>query len=109
MSTGRRCLVGLVSSACLVVAATFAFQVWRSGPLHHLGMILVGSAMPWLWFALELDLFRGYWGHVVALWIGLSLNVTVAIVLLSWARRRSTSGVGPLTHVADVDRAGPTT
>jgi hypothetical protein len=84
--------VGLVSSASLVGAYAFAFHLWRSEPLHHLGFAFVGLAMPWLWIAAELDFLRGYWSSLIAVWLGLSLNLTLVILLFSWARQRWPSG-----------------
>jgi hypothetical protein len=88
LSLGRRCLIGLMIAACLAGTHSAAFHLWRSESLHHLGLILVGAAMPWLWMAAELDLLKGYWSQLIALWIGLGLNVSVSIVLLSSWRQR---------------------
>jgi hypothetical protein len=91
MSLGKYCLFGLVGAACLVGAYASAFSLWRSELLHHLGFIFLGAAMPWFWLAVQLDLLRGYWAHLIAVWLGLSLNLSLVFVLLSWGRQRWSS------------------
>jgi hypothetical protein len=88
VSLGRYSTIGLITAACIIGAYASAFRLWRTEWLHHLGLILVGAGMPWVAIAGALNLLTGYWAQLIAAWLGLAINVTLAAVLLSWVRQR---------------------
>jgi hypothetical protein len=82
-------LLAVASAACLVGTDALAFHIWRTETLHHTGFVLVGAAMPWVGIAGQLDLLRGYWAPLIALWLGLSVNLTLVGSLSRWSRSKA--------------------
>jgi hypothetical protein len=66
-----------------------AFRLWRPMWLDHVGHIAVLASMPWLLVAAELDMLRGYWHQVTAVWASVSFNLTMCMLAWRWFNRHA--------------------